>query len=136
MPREIRKRGKKKSKVQKEEHEFVASALEPDPQLEAGPSWMRNAPAVAGPPNGMEDSEAPFGYIDADVKAYFRTVDLKLREWQDGVTDDFAEGVDTNEGEPHPANPFNKKFTRQHRAQIFHPCCIERDGRERVAARN
>jgi len=94
MPREIRKRGKKKGKVQEEQRDGHET-----PQQDAGPSWMRNTSAIAGPSNEMEESEAPFGYVDADVKAYFRTVDLKLREWQDGVEGDLPEGVDTNEGE-------------------------------------
>jgi nucleolar protein 9 len=26
--------------------------------------------------------EAPFGYVDPDIKAYFRTVDDQIRTWQ------------------------------------------------------
>jgi nucleolar protein 9 len=110
MPREIRKRGKRKSKTQKEqheEHEPVSTTFEPEPQQEAGPSWMRNASAIAGSKR-VEELEAPFGYLDADVKAYFRTVDLKLREWQDGTVQDLPEGIDTNEGESHQADFFNQ----------------------------
>lgn len=102
MPREIRKRGKKKSKAKEEqqEHVLVPATLEPGPQQEAGPSWMRNPSTESS--KGAEELEAPFGYLDADVKAYFRTVDLRLREWQDGTVQDLPEGVDTNEGESHP----------------------------------
>jgi nucleolar protein 9 len=114
MPREIRKRGKKK-KTQPEEkwndgsqqdktyqpESVPVASIEP----QAGPSWMRDAPARAGPSgDSTADAEAPFGYVDAEVKAYFRTVDLKLREWQDGNEGDVApEGVDPNEGKC----PFN-----------------------------
>lgn len=109
MPREIRKRGKKKSKAQ--DHEEFAAPLAPAapaPESEFvpvnegdGPSWMRSAPSFAGPStNPLADIEAPFGYVDADVKAYFRTVDLKLREWQAGTgeDEDLPEGVDANAG--------------------------------------
>lgn len=109
MPREIRKRGKKKSKAQDHE-EFAPPAPAPAPEFQPvqaavnegdGPSWMRNAPSFAGPStNPLADIEAPFGYVDADVKAYFRTVDMKLREWQAGTgeDDDLPEGVDANAG--------------------------------------
>lgn len=109
MPREIRKRGKKKKTQAEEQVDYqnqkredtavVFQEAEPEQDVEptAGPSWMRSAPAQAGP-SGV-DSEAPFGYVEADVKAYFRTVDLKLREWQEGRDeDDVPEGVDPNEG--------------------------------------
>lgn len=107
MPREIRKRGKKKSKAQEPEEQYapqkLAAAVEPQPPVNTsegdGPSWMRNAPWFAGPSNPNADIEAPFGYVDADVKAYFRTVDSKLREWQAGAgEEDLPEGVDANAG--------------------------------------
>lgn len=107
MPREIRKRGKKKSKAQEpEEHAVPQKLAAAEPQSVPvnegdGPSWMRNAPSssFAGPSNPNADIEAPFGYVDADVKAYFRTVDLKLREWQAGAgEEDLPEGVDANSG--------------------------------------
>lgn len=113
MPREIRKRGKKNSKAQDPEEPSyplpAAAAAVPEPHPQAvenegdGPSWMRDAP---GPSNPNADIEAPFGYVDADVKAYFRTVDLKLREWQAGYgagEEDLPEGVDANAG----ASPYS-----------------------------
>ncbi|CDO74124.1 hypothetical protein BN946_scf185043.g174 [Trametes cinnabarina] len=96
MPRENRKRGKKHKKKAEE----VADVHQDDTQYheehevnEAGPSWIvpaRDLSAV--------DHNAPFGYVDAEVKAYFRTVDLQIREWQE--TRPEAEGdadVDPNE---------------------------------------
>ncbi|KAF8314735.1 ARM repeat-containing protein, partial [Clavulina sp. PMI_390] len=104
MPREIRKRGKKKGKTQQEEsYDYRPSFSQPQQQVEdeasSAPSWLLNAaPENAGSSsNPMADIEAPFGYVDADVKAYFRTVDLKLREWQDGTNEEVPEGVDLNE---------------------------------------
>ncbi|KAH8105489.1 ARM repeat-containing protein [Cristinia sonorae] len=79
MPRENRKRGKKhkKSAEQEPAQDFVPQQ-EVEPTPEAGPSWISRAPA-----NCEEDREAPFGYVDAEVKAYFRTVDVQIREWQE-----------------------------------------------------
>ena len=96
MPRELRKRGKKHKKpaveVSAPAEEQAVQAEEPEPQ--AGPSWIvssSNAPEI--------NPEAPFGYVDADVKAYFRTVDVQLRDWQDNTEEalDGDEDVDPNE---------------------------------------
>ncbi|TFK56028.1 ARM repeat-containing protein [Heliocybe sulcata] len=82
MPRENRKRGKKhrKSAVEEQAEQSVEDAQydAPDTEDQAGPSWIVSAPRLE-----ETNPEAPFGYVDADVKAYFRTVDLQLREWQD-----------------------------------------------------
>ena len=101
MPRENRKRGKnhKKQTVPEEE-----TTVAPEDHLEyhdehseqnAGPSWIvQNKEEQVNP-------DAPFGYVDADVKAYFKTVDNKLREWQemkDTADIDEGEEVDPNEG--------------------------------------
>lgn len=95
MPKEFRKRGKKKKSAHaEEEQQFVP---EPTAQDEgAGPSWI-----VQG--GGEEsadiiDPAAPFGYVDPDVKAYFRTVDTQLREWQENQHEvEVEEDVDPNE---------------------------------------
>jgi nucleolar protein 9 len=99
MPREHRKRGKKHKKKPEDEPHFQES-LNPThaaPEPEVGePSWIRHAPE-----NSPEiNIEAPFGYVDADVKAYFRTVDEQIRGWQEadesrGITE---ETTDPNEG--------------------------------------
>lgn len=99
MPKEHRKRGKKK----KPEPEWQPPLQElhipePEPiteQQAAGPSWI-----VPGP-NAEDDvnPEAPFGYVDVDVKAYFRTVDVQIRDWQDNAIEPGAnEDNDPNEG--------------------------------------
>ncbi|KAI9447211.1 hypothetical protein F5148DRAFT_1344715, partial [Russula earlei] len=42
--------------------------------------------------------EAPFGYIDPELKAYFRTVNNQLKEWQQNWGEAGAEDdVDPNE---------------------------------------
>ncbi|CCM04038.1 uncharacterized protein FIBRA_06196 [Fibroporia radiculosa] len=81
MPRENRKRGKKHRKKPEEEqnaehheHEQAGQDLEPH----AGVSWM-----VSVDDRSDFNPEAPFGYVDAEVKAYFRTVDLQIRDWQE-----------------------------------------------------
>ncbi|KAI0829359.1 ARM repeat-containing protein [Trametes gibbosa] len=79
MPRENRKRGKKHKKQVEEvanDAQDIAQGLEET--KEAGPSWI--VPAREDP---GADPNAPFGYVDAEVKAYFRTVDVQIREWQE-----------------------------------------------------
>ncbi|KAL0581237.1 Nucleolar protein 9 [Marasmius crinis-equi] len=97
MPRENRKRGKR-SKKPKEEEEIPNVREEDQPNQEyseAGPSWIVSRPQQTEELN----SEAPFGYVDADVKAYFRTVDTQIRNWQDGGENEEAatdENADPN----------------------------------------
>lgn len=93
MPRENRKRGKKHKKpVQNEpESEADPQAYQEDADyederktggFEGGdrPSW------VVQDRISQVNPEAPFGYVDADVKAYFRTVELQIRDWQENPT--------------------------------------------------
>ena len=78
MPRENRKRGKKhKSKANDE----IPAYNEPEAEVEtqAGPSWI----VPASEEESEFNPEAPFGYVDVDVKAYFRTVDIQIRDWQE-----------------------------------------------------
>ncbi|PPQ90881.1 hypothetical protein CVT25_007351, partial [Psilocybe cyanescens] len=96
MPRENRKRGKKHKKQNEDESQFYHEP-EPEPQVETReePSWI--VPATDN--FGEINPEAPFGYVDADVKAYFRTVDIQIRDWQE-AQEETAEGdgdVDPNE---------------------------------------
>lgn len=100
MPKEHRKRGKKK-KPEPEWQPPVVHAPEPDnvpPQQPIAPAWI-----VPGP-NSVEDAEinpeAPFGYVDVDVKAYFRTVDVQIRDWQDNAAESGPgdDESDPNEG--------------------------------------
>lgn len=96
MPRENRKRGKKHKKTAEEVADVVQDAAPYIEEQEAGPSWIvpaREEPTI--------DPNAPFGYVDAEVKAYFRTVDVQIREWQETrpeVEEDAD--VDPNEGTP------------------------------------
>lgn len=75
MPRENRKRGKKNKKTSEVIPQEPEKPAQPEPT--DGPSWIVSAPVEETNP------EAPFGYVDADVKAYFRTVDIQIRDWQD-----------------------------------------------------
>lgn len=98
MPREIRKRGKKHKKSQ---HQALPETQEQGqddhhPNSSSEPSWI--VPAR----NAVEDAhpEAPFGYVDPDIKAYFRTVDEHIQSWQEDGTEPEHEdgGLDPNEG--------------------------------------
>ncbi len=98
MPRENRKRGKKHKKKAEDE---APVRQEEQPQQEedqanaAGPSWI----VPAREDSGVDLLNAPFGYVDAEVKAYFRTVDVQIREWQETKPEVEAdEDVDPNEG--------------------------------------
>ena len=97
MPRENRKRGKKHKKQRPEEQTAFdePSFHETEEKQSVGPSWIveRNA-------HEAQDSDWPFGYVDPDVKAYFRTVDTKLREWQElDASVEVDEGGDMNPNE-------------------------------------
>jgi len=94
MPKELRKRGKR--------HKKSATYQAPSREQEttqgeapaSGPSWIipREVPKQQNP-------EAPFGYVDPELKAYFRTVDDQLKEWQQnwGDATEGEEDMDPNE---------------------------------------
>ncbi|KAF9649340.1 ARM repeat-containing protein [Thelephora ganbajun] len=109
MPRENRKRGKKyKKPVQnKPEPEADPDVHQEDADYEGDqetgnfgsgdrPSWVvrEREPQV--------NLEAPFGYVDADVKAYFRTVELQIRDWQENPAHGSSGYSDANEHEQDP----------------------------------
>ena len=100
MPRENRKRGRKHKRPKAEEgydNEQQDSYIEAQSQG-AGPSWIVDKKTIDA---DKLDSDAPFGFVEPDLKAYFRTVDDKLREWQDNMIKDELEAdneVDHNEG--------------------------------------
>ncbi|KAF8337152.1 armadillo-type protein [Amanita rubescens] len=82
MPRENRKRGKKhKKKPTDAENGEIYDSTRHEAQspivTQGGPSWMKLAEPSA------HNAEAPYGYVDNDVKAYFRTVDIQIRQWQE-----------------------------------------------------
>jgi nucleolar protein 9 len=85
MPREHRKRGqRKKNKKQGEEpqeiHETPIATNEAQSSAQTQPSWIEDAPEA---PVAPEDNfEAPWGYVDPDIKAYFRTVEEQMLDWQ------------------------------------------------------
>lgn len=90
MPRENRKRGKKfKTKQEQNQPQAVVDPSQSDP------SWIKPSSKV----DNLE-SDAPFGLLDADVKAYFRTVDVQIRDWQGAAVED---DVDPNESVYFPA---------------------------------
>jgi len=96
MPRENRKRGKKHKKQPEEQEQVYHSQVPQEQEQEQEPlerpSWIV--------PNTSEEfnPEAPFGYVENDVKAYFRTVDVQIRDWQDNQEEAPEEGdVDPNE---------------------------------------
>jgi len=64
-------------------------------QPSSGPSWI-----VSRAPDSNQDqvnSEAPFGYVDPEMKAYFRTVEDRLKEWQQDWGDaEAVEDIDSN----------------------------------------
>ncbi len=53
-------------------------------ESQAGPSSQpyQGEGAPSRFPDG-KDPAAPFGYVDPDIKAYFKSVDEKLREWEE-----------------------------------------------------
>lgn len=109
MPRENRKRGKKHKKPVQNEPEPEA---DPEVYQEVGdyegeyqrggfeggdrPSW------VVPDREPQANLEAPFGYVDADVKAYFRTVELQIRDWQENPAHVSAGNSGDNEDEQDP----------------------------------
>lgn len=96
MPKEFRKRGKKNKKGADKDEWKPPKEDRPlnQDQPEEGRSWII-------PASKEEDEvnlEAPFGYIDVNVKAYFRTVDVQIRDWQVNEAEATEDG-DPNEGE-------------------------------------
>ncbi|KAG6885129.1 hypothetical protein C0993_005707 [Termitomyces sp. T159_Od127] len=96
MPRENRKRGRKVKKKVDVLNEALSSQEPQAPQPTSGPSWIRSAPHH-DPENHEFNPEAPFGYVDADVKAYFRTVDVQMRDWQVEEDQELDHDKDPNE---------------------------------------
>ena len=97
MPRENRKRGKKHRKQPEQVPEHQVNEEELDPIVESldQPSWI-----ISGLKEGEEaDPGAPYGYVDADVKTYFRTVDVQIRDWQEKRDEGAGEIEDTDPNE-------------------------------------
>ncbi|KAG8932105.1 Nucleolar protein 9 [Tulasnella sp. 418] len=79
MPRENRKRGKKHKKVKEELTTTTESPSLHAPRLE--PSWIKDLNDDES--GAASHSEAPFGFVDQDVKRYLAEVDQKLVEWSE-----------------------------------------------------
>jgi nucleolar protein 9 len=88
MPRENRKRGKKRQGNAEEVNLVVHDAQHDAEPENAAPQWMHT--------NDEPNLDAPFGYVEADVKAYFRTVDSKIQEWQ---SQDYRQEAADDEGD-------------------------------------
>jgi nucleolar protein 9 len=97
MPREHRKRGKRKKNENDIATDAVVTSNAKREEIENGnPAWIETAPPVEAAFN----PEAPFGFCDPDVKAYFRTVDKQLVEWQElGIETETDRVEDPNQGE-------------------------------------
>ena len=87
MPKDLRKRGKRHKKSE-------ANVQPPtnDTEPSSGPSWI-----VSRALDSNVNSEAPFGFVDPEMKAYFRTVEDQLKEWQQNGGDAEDEDIDSNE---------------------------------------
>ncbi|KAF5320668.1 hypothetical protein D9619_001195 [Psilocybe cf. subviscida] len=91
----VRKRGKKNKKHNEDESQYYQQNVAPEvkPESHGEPSWIV--------PSGRQDEEinleAPFGYVDSEVKAYFRTVDVQIRNWQENQEEEADGDVDPNE---------------------------------------
>lgn len=111
MPRGLRKRGrrhKKESEGQNEGPEEsqaldvieVFSQTNRDQTTSSDPSWI--IPAASQNHDESANPEAPYGFVDQEVKAYFRTVDAQIRDWQETPVEvegeDGNPGADPNEG--------------------------------------
>lgn len=97
MPRENRKRGRRVKKKVDESNETLSPQESQVFEPTSGPSWIRSTPRH-DPEDDMFNPEAPFGYVDADVKAYFRTVDVQMRDWQVQEDQELDQDKDQNEG--------------------------------------
>ena len=131
MPRENRKRGKKhKGRPEQDLEQQVnfKHGVEPEPIVESveKPSWI-----VSGAKQEEETNlEAPYGYVDVDVKAYFRTVDVQIRDWQekrDEGAGEEARDTDPNErmllSSDHIQHLFDKTIFNRKTSILYR--CIE-----------
>lgn len=145
MPRENRKRGKRHRKSEKTEEyqeqepeyqneETQDYEAQPELARQDGPSWI-----VSAPQNEDVDREAPFGYVDPDVKAYFRTVDQQLREWIENPVAEHTFGEDDLE-EPNAGVCFSCysliHTNRWYRKESVLYCCSYGDVGEGKATRD
>ncbi|KAI9449746.1 hypothetical protein F5148DRAFT_627584 [Russula earlei] len=84
MPKEIRKRGRRHKK---RATPVLGQGLQ-DKAPFTKPSWILSS---TDSNSKAHNPEAPFGYVDPELKAYFRTVDDQLKEWQQNLGEPGAE---------------------------------------------
>ncbi|KAI0299719.1 ARM repeat-containing protein [Multifurca ochricompacta] len=77
MPKELRKRGKKHRKSTMDAQSPAQEQELTNEGPSSGPSWI-----IPRTDTDQVNPDAPFGYVDPEIKAYFRTVDDQLKEWQ------------------------------------------------------
>jgi hypothetical protein len=94
MPGENRRNKKQPDQPAEQQHDE-----EPEPIVKSldRPSWIIY---ISGPKEAEEANPgAPYGYVDADIniyiKAYFRTMDVQIRDWQENRDEDAGEDGDT-----------------------------------------
>ncbi|KXN83539.1 Nucleolar protein 9 [Leucoagaricus sp. SymC.cos] len=104
MPRGLRKRGRRNKKGLEEQNEAqedsqayeaaedYTSKSDYDQTGNLEPSWI--IPAASHNHVESLNPEAPYGFVDTEVKAYFRTVDVQIREWQETAVE--VEGENGN----------------------------------------
>lgn len=81
MPKDVRKRGKKHKKIAADDHPNLNEVLQ-KPSEASG-----------------KDPEAPFGLVDPDLKAYFRTVDTQIQDWNTSERYSAQQDSEQNESE-------------------------------------
>ncbi|KAG6849947.1 hypothetical protein H0H93_003319 [Arthromyces matolae] len=134
MPRENRKRGKKQKKKPEDFEESGPPIEEPEVfnSVVGEPSWIRPAENTA---QDLEiNPEAPFGYVDSDVKAYFRTVDVQMRDWQTQEEQDLNQDQDPNEGRAFVIPSLLKFLFPTERRMFFVAALTEMGGKEKQLA--
>ena len=94
MPRENRKRGKKYKAGQTEQAPYETVDENGYSHLH-----LKDSPPDSFPASDFTTVGPLFGPLDPDVKAYFRTVNDQLQDWQEvGFSADLGAGMDSNEG--------------------------------------
>ncbi|XP_006459728.1 hypothetical protein AGABI2DRAFT_202089 [Agaricus bisporus var. bisporus H97] len=103
MPRGLRKRGRRHKNTEEDDysHEQTQDGREDGFKLNLNeadisqPSWIL-------PSTSQSDAiltsnpEAPFGFVDTEVKAYFRTVDVQIQDWQSSQVESEEMGGNTD----------------------------------------
>jgi nucleolar protein 9 len=137
MPKELRKRGKRHKKSTTEyQAPSQEQQLPPDESPSGGPSWI-----VPRANSNQFNPEAPFGYVDPELKAYFRTVDDQLKEWQQNNRGDAEGDEDTDPNESALLFSFSlggraSDLPVRHRQEDVLDGCSARDSREGARTRN